>query len=147
VEALMENVTIQNNAFLFCRYGVAVLIWVALLLQSVYVLWAVFAILALSALLKVERAPMVWSYTNTLGRFVASKDVILDVRAMRFAHTSGAVLAAVALVLVTLHSPLAWPFVGVFALLKTVSALGFCPAYKIYGCAAKGGCCALTGKQ
>jgi hypothetical protein len=143
----MDNVTIQNNAFLFCRYGVAALIWVALLTQSIYVLAAVFAILAASAILKVERAPMVWSYTNTVGRFVESKDVVLDVRAMRFAHASGAVLAAVGLALVLAHSPAAWPFVAVFAVLKTVSALGFCPAYKVYGCAAKGGCCALTAKR
>jgi hypothetical protein len=143
----MDNVTIQNNAFLFCRYGVATLVWVALLTQNVYVLGLVFAILALSAWLKVQRAPMVWIYTNTAGRFIESSDVVLDARAMRFAHTSGAVLAAVGLVLVAWHSALAWPFVAVFAVLKTVSALGFCPAYKVFGCAVKGGCCALTAKR
>ena len=35
-------VTIQRNAFIFCRYSIAALIWVALLLQNVWVLLAVF---------------------------------------------------------------------------------------------------------
>jgi hypothetical protein len=38
--------------------------------------------------------------------------------------------------------------VAAFGVLKTVSALGFCPASKLYGCVIKeGGCCALTGKR
>lgn len=143
----MENVTVQQNAFVFCRYSVAILIWLALLFQSVYVLAVVLLILALSALVKVHRAPMVLLYTHTFGRFIASKDVVLDVRAMRFAHTLGAVLALVSVSLVLRESPFAWWFVAGFALLKTMSALGFCPAYKLYGCATSGGCCALTGRR
>jgi hypothetical protein len=143
---MMGNVTIQDNAFIFCRYSLAVLVWVALALHSVGTLGAVFVILALSALLKVERAPMVWLYTQTLGRVIRSRDVILDVRAMQVAHAAGTVLALVSLVLVLAIPWLGWPFVGVFAVVKTVSALGFCPAYKLYGCMAKGGCCALTSR-
>jgi hypothetical protein len=143
----MGNVTIQDNAFVFCRYSVAVLVWLALVLHSTYLLGAVLVILVLSAALKVERAPMVWLYTNTAGRVVSSKDVVLDVRAMQVAHTAGAVLAAVALGLAAVQSPATWWFVAAFATLKTASALGFCPAYKLYGCAVKGGCCALTAKR
>lgn len=143
----MENVTVQRNAFVFCRYSVAALIWLALILQSVQVLVLVFLILALSALLKVHRAPMVWLWTNTLGRVFSSAEVVLDVRAMRFAHTLGAVLAAVSISLTWRESPFGWWFVAGFALLKTTSALGFCPAYKLWGCATAGGCCALTQKR
>lgn len=143
----MENVTVQNNAFIFCRYTVAALIWIALIFKSVWVLGAVFVILAASAILKVHRAPMVWLYTNTFGRVVPSREVVLDVRAMRFAHSLGAVLAAISLSLTLRDSPFGWYFVAGFALLKTMSALGFCPAYKLWGCATSGGCCALTGKR
>jgi hypothetical protein len=138
----MESAIVQRNAFVFCRYSVATLVWVALLFRSAWVLGAVFAILALSAALKVQNSPMVWLWSGTFGRVVPSEEVILGVNAMRFAHTSGAVLA-----LVAAGSPFAWPFVAVFAALKTTSALGWCPAYKLYGCMAKGGCCALTGKR
>lgn len=144
----VENATIQNNAFLFCRYSIAVLVWLSLFLHSLWLLGLTFAILALSALLKVRRAPMVWIYTNTLGRFVPSRDVILDVSAMRFAHTLGAALALISIALVSLGVPGAWFFVAAFAVLKSVSALGFCPASKLYGCVIKGGgCCALAAKR
>ena len=144
----MDNVTIQNNAFLFCRYSIAIAVWAALALHSLWLLVVIAVVLGLSAVLKVRRAPMVWAYANTLGRFIPSKDVILDVRAMRFAHTAGTVLAAVSAALVALGVPGAWYFVLVFALLKTVSALGFCPASKLYGCVVKsGGCCALAARR
>lgn len=143
----MANVTIQRNAFLFCRYSVALMVWAALIFRNAYLLAAVFAILALSALLTVRWAPMVWLYTQTLGRVISSADVVLDTKAMRVAHTLGAVLALVCLALIYHESPLAWWVVGAFALLKTASAVGVCPAYKLYGCMAKGGCCALTRKR
>lgn len=143
----MANAIVQRNAFLFCRYSVAVLIWAALLLRSIPLLASVLAILALSALLTVRRAPMIWLYTSTLGRFVPSADAVLDVPAMRFAHSAGAAMAFVAVVLVLRGFPIAWWFVAGFAALKTLSAVGFCPAYKIYGCALKGGCCAVTSRR
>jgi hypothetical protein len=148
VEVTVDNATIQNNAFLFCRYSIAVLVWLALILHSVWLLVLTLLILALSALLKVRRAPMVWLYTNTLGRVIPSKDVVLDVSAMRFAHTLGAGLALISIALVALGVPGAWFFVAAFAVLKSVSALGFCPASKLYGCVIKGGgCCALTARR
>lgn len=144
----MENVTIQNNAFVFCRYSIATLIWLALILHSLWLLVLTLLILALSALLRVRRAPMVWLYTNTLGRFIPSRPVVLDVSAMRFAHALGALLSLISIALVVWHSPAAWYFVAAFAVLKSVSALGFCPASKLYGCVIKGGgCCALAARR
>jgi hypothetical protein len=148
VEVAVANATIQQNAFLFCRYSIAVLIWAALIVQSLWLLALVLFILALSAFLTVRRAPMVWLYTSTLGALIPSRDVVLDVDAMRFAHTLGAVLATISIALVYWSVPGAWYFVGAFAVLKTVSAFGFCPASKLYGCVIKdGGCCALTARR
>ncbi|PKQ16369.1 MAG: hypothetical protein CVT67_05310 [Actinobacteria bacterium HGW-Actinobacteria-7] len=146
-EVAVDAAIVQRNAFVFCRYSVAIFVWAALLMHSAWVLGAVFAILALSAALKVQNSPMVRLYTGTLGRYVPSDEVILGVKAMRFAHSAGAAMALAALALAAADSPFAWPFVAVFAVLKTTSALGFCPAYKLYGCVAKGGCCAMTGKR
>jgi hypothetical protein len=148
VEVAVSSVTVQNNAFIFCRYSIAALIWLALIFESMWLLVAACVVLALSALVTVRRAPMIWLWTNTLGRIVPSRDVVLDVAAMRFAHSLGAVLALVSVALVWRGNPIAWWFVAAFGLLKTVSALGFCPASKLYGCVIKeGGCCALTGKR
>jgi phosphatidylglycerophosphate synthase len=67
---------------------------------------------------------------------------------MRFAHTIGTAMAAISIALVYLRVPGAWWFVAAFALLKTVSALGCCPASKLYGCVIKGGgCCAIAAKR
>ena len=144
----MSNVTVQNNAFVFCRYSIAALIWLALIFESIWLLVVVLVVLAFSAALTVRRAPMIWLWTNTLGRIIRSRDVVLDVDAMRFAHSLGAVLALVSVALVWRGNPIAWWVVALFGLLKTVSALGFCPASKLYGCVIKeGGCCALTAKR
>lgn len=143
----MNYAIIQRNAFVFCRYGVAALIWIALLTRSMWVLLAVFLILAASAVLTVRRAPMIVLWTYTLGRIFPSEEDVLDVAAMRFAHGLGALMALIGLALVWHANPYAWWFVAAFALLKTTSALGWCPAFKLYGCLRSGGCCALTGKR
>jgi len=143
----MEYAIVQRNAFIFCRYSIAVLIWVALLSQNIRVLLAVFVILAASALLTVRRAPMIILWTWTLARIFPSEEDVLDIKGMRFAHGMGAMLALIGLSLVWHGNPFAWWFVGVFAILKTTSALGWCPAYKVYGCLKSGGCCALTSKR
>lgn len=143
----MDYAIVQRNAFIFCRYSVAALIWVALLLQNVWVLLAVFLILAASALLTVRRAPMIVLWTLTLARIFPSDEDVLDIKAMRFAHGMGAMFALIGLSLVWHGNPFAWWFVGGFAVLKTTSALGWCPAYKLWGCLSKGGCCALTAKR
>lgn len=143
----MANVTVQQNAFLFCRYGVAAMVWAALFLESARMLALVFAIMALSALLTVRRAPMIVLWTYTLGRLIPSKDVVLDIKGMRFAHTLGAVFALVCLSMAYRQAPGAWIVVTAFAVLKTLSAVGLCPAYKLYACVGSGGCCAITGKR
>lgn len=143
----MDYAIIQRNAFVFCRYSVAALVWVALLLQDVWVLAAVFAVLLLSALLTVRRAPMIVLWSSTLGHVFPSEEDVLDIKAMRFAHGLGAMMALIGLSMVWHGNPFAWYFVGLFAVLKTTSAFGWCPAYKLWGCLAKGGCCALSGKR
>ena len=50
----MNYAIVQRDAFVFCRYSVAALVWIALLLQNVWVLLAVFVILAVSALVTVR---------------------------------------------------------------------------------------------
>lgn len=143
----MDYAIVQRNAFIFCRYSVAALVWIALLLQNVWVLLAVFVILALSALLTVRWAPMILLWKWTLARIFPSEEEILDIKGMRFAHGLGAMMALIGLSLVWHGNPFAWWFVGLFAILKTTSALGWCPAYKVWGCLAEGGCCAITQKR
>lgn len=143
-----KSVSISTGAFNFCRYGVAIMLWVSILFRLKWLAVLVFAILVLSAILRVSKAPMIVIYNVTFGKFIKTKTEILDEKGMRFAHTMGAGMMFIGLVpLYFLNEQVGWWILFVVASLKTISALGFCPAYKLYGCMSSGGCCALTGKK
>ena len=135
---------VTRNELYFCRIGVAVLIWAAVLLKSVPLLALAGLILGLSALLTVLHAPMILLWRYTFGRIRPGKPELVDVAAYRFAHTLGFCMACLALGL--LFTPVGWGFAIFFAILKSVSAAGFCPAAKLFTCMRNGGCCALTRK-
>ena len=140
-----EVVAIPRPAFAFCRVSLTVLLWVALYLSSVWLVALVFAILVLSVLLKVQRSPMIQLYQQSVLRlFPATHEVFLDVPAMRFAHGMGAAMALGVIVAMLVNPPVGWYFLAAFCVLKTIAALGFCPASKLFVCLRKGGCCALT---
>lgn len=138
--------SVSVAAYAFCRYSVALAIWAALFFKLKWLVILVFLILAASAILKIGRAPMIALYSFTINKIIPSKNKILDEKAMRFAHMLGAVLAFFCLVLLYIDERAGWVLVLVFAIIKTVSALGFCPFSKLYPCAMKGGCCVLNKK-
>jgi hypothetical protein len=133
---------ISRNAFFFCRYFVAVLLIIALIFKLELLVWIVFAILALSAISGVKRAPLIFIYTIFEKIFkIKPKFEVVDINAMRFAHTLGSILAGSCLVLFLVGSSFAWGLVFVFTILKVISATGFCPASKLYTCSTSGNCC------
>jgi protein-S-isoprenylcysteine O-methyltransferase Ste14 len=140
-----ESVRVPTQAFAFCRISLTVLLWTALFLRSVWLVGAVFSILALSVILKVHRSPMIQLYQQTALRLIPARShEWLDVPAMRFAHASGA-LMALAVIVTLLTAPKAgWWALAVFCVLKTIAAIGFCPASRLFVCMRNGGCCALT---
>lgn len=140
--ASYKPVIISKGAFAFCRYGVAIIVWLSLLLHATFLLGFVCGIFLLSAILKVKKAPMILIYDYSLGRIIKSEDVMVNENAIFFAHTAGFIVSFFCLLVVCFSNYAgAWFFVLGFALLKTVSALGFCPASKLYDCALQGNCC------
>lgn len=148
---LCKPIVVPKGAFTFCKYGVSALLWVAWIWQVKALVIAAAVILALSAIFTVRNAPLVLLYRLTVERLFPSRDEILDEYGMRFAHTLGAVMAGVAAVLLyveaTTHS--GWVFLLIFAGMKTLGALGFCAASKLYGCIARqgGACCGIFNRQ
>jgi hypothetical protein len=142
-------VELSGGAFNFCKYGIASLLWLSIILQSKLIVGICFAILVLSAILKVRRAPLVLLYTFTLDKLIKSKRIVLDERAVRFAHIVGAVFSGIALVFLYLIHPMAgWIITGVLALLKTSGAMGYCGAMKLYSCLNNpNGQCCRVGKK
>jgi len=142
----MKPVTVPSHAFVFCRYTIAALVWAAFFARSVWILAAAGAILFLSALLKVRRAPMIQLYSQTALRFYKCPDEVLDETAMRFAHALGTCFAVVCLILLAISPGIGWRATLLFAIMKTISALGFCPASKLFTCATNTSCCPVSKK-
>jgi hypothetical protein len=142
-----KPVSVSKAGFAFCRYGIAILVWLSFIFQIKWILLLVFLILAFSALLKVRKAPLILFYKYTIGKIIKSEDEILNENAMRFAHTMGTILCLICLLfLYFINAKIGWAFVLVFAILKTVSAFGMCPASKLYECMGNDSCCAFIKK-
>lgn len=142
-------VEVSNGAFNFCKYGVAALLWASIVMQSKLLVAICFAILVLSAIFKVRRAPLVLLYTLTIDKLISSKRLVLDEQAVRFAHIVGAVFSGLALVFLYFVNPLTgWIITGILALLKTSGAMGYCGAMKLYSCLnnPNGQCCRIGNK-
>lgn len=137
-------VEIPSAAFSFCKYSLALLFWAAWIMQIKPLVLFCFAILILSALLRVKNAPLVFLYTHSLNRVFPSKAVIVDENAVRFAHIVGAAFTGTALIFLYYINPfIGWAVTGLITLLKTSGALGFCGAMKLYECMnnPNGQCC------
>lgn len=143
-----KPVLVPKGSFIFCKYGVALIIWAGLLLQQKWLLLVSFGILALSAILKIERAPMILFYRQTIDRLFPSAKEVVDENALCFAHTFGAVLNGMGLLFLYFGSaPVGWGIILVLALAKISGALGYCGAVKLYGCLNSGTCCRFMAKR
>ncbi|MFH1191979.1 MAG: DUF4395 family protein [bacterium] len=143
-----KPVAVPKAAFVFCRYSMAILIWLSLILHLKFILVLVFLIFLLSAIFKIKKAPMILLYGYTFNKIKKSKDEILNEHAMRFAHSMGSIFSLICLFfLYFANEKIGWTAVFIFALLKTISALGFCPASKLYECATNENCCAFIKKH
>jgi len=142
-------VNVSSGAFNFCKYTIAAMLWISLFLQNSILLWVCFALLVLSAILKVKRAPLVVLYSYTIDKLFPSKRIILEQKSIAFAHTVGAIISLLALLSLRLENPLVgWILVGVLAFLKTTAAFGYCGAAKLYTCLNNpNGQCCRVGKK
>ena len=143
-----DQVAIPKAAFAFCRYAMALMIWLAFLLKIKVLVAVVFVLLAASAVLTIRRAPLVWIYSKTIHRLAPSADEFLSLNGMRIAHSMGAVFAAVCLLfLYGGNQRVGWVLTFVYCTVKTISAIWACPVYKLYACMKSGNCCAFLKKR
>jgi hypothetical protein len=142
-----KPVAVQRAAFIFCRTSVAVALWVAWAFGLPWLVVASAAVLAASAVLAVERAPMIVFYSQTLGRAWPGGTEVLDERAMRVAHGVGAALTAAAAAMIYVLPRAGYTCLFFVAVAKTAGALGFCSVLRLYGCVNSDTCCTLTGRK
>jgi len=140
--ARFKPATISKGSFAFCRIVVAALLWLGIILQAKWPVWAVFLVMLLSAIFKVEKAPLILLYRHTVDRIKPGQNTIVDENGIFVSHVVGAVFAAICLVLLYFADPVAaWIVTGLFAVLQTSAACGFCSALKLYTCMTGGNCC------
>jgi hypothetical protein len=140
-------VTIQSGAFRFCRYGSAALLWWSFFSRRPEPLAVALAVWLISLVAGVHRSPMILLWSASLGRLpgLRGADRNLDLVAMRIAHGLASLLGAIVLGLWIWVPTFASPALLLFALIKTASAAGLCPAEKLARCLGGKGCCALGG--
>ncbi|MEQ8154621.1 MAG: DUF4395 family protein [Clostridiaceae bacterium] len=140
--AEFKPASISKAAYAFCRYTVAVIFWLAIILNMKEFVLAGFIILLLSAILKVRRAPLIVLYTYTINRIFPSENVIVDEKGIRFAHSFGSAVSLICLLMLYFgNSAVGWGLTVFLAVLKTSAAFGFCSALKLYTCMNSGTCC------
>ena len=140
-----ETARVPRPAFAFCRLSLTLMLWLAWGFHLLWLVATVLVILVASVALKVQRSPMIQLYQQTVLRVVPTLHYeLLDVPAMRFAHGLGALMALGVIIGILIAPVGGWYGLLAFCLLKTIAALGYCPASKLFACMQKGGCCALT---
>ena len=137
----IKPVTVSRSGFAFCRFMVAALLWLAVLLWHIAPIVAVLFIMLFSALLRVQRAPLIVLWKYTAQGFFPEVNEIVDENGLLFSHIVATVFAALSLVLVAIVPLVGWIFTAAFALLQSVAACGFCSALKLYTCFTGGTCC------
>jgi hypothetical protein len=142
----IQPISISSGGFNTCKYSVAVILIAAILLPQYRITLVALStvILTLSALLGVEKAPMILLFDWSLGRIFKTKSVMLDRKGMRFAHSLGAVLNAVTLLFLILFPTVGFVLLMLTAALKTVSAVGYCSGLKLYQCMNNDTCCSTS---
>ncbi len=140
--AQFKPATISKGGFGFCRIVVAGLLWVAVVFRLELPVLAVFLIMLLSAIFKVEKAPLILLYKYTVEKIKPGKRVIVDEKGIYISHLVGALFSIICLLLLHFANPIiAWIVTGIFAILQTSAACGFCSALKLYTCMTSGNCC------
>ncbi|MDR0476747.1 MAG: DUF4395 family protein [Desulfobulbaceae bacterium] len=134
--------TISKGSFAFCRIMIAGLLWLSIIFQIKYLVGVVFLIMLFSALLKVDKAPLILLYKYTVDRISPGEKIIVDEKGIYASHLAGTIFSVICLFLLYFANPtVAWGMTGLFTILQTSAACGFCSVLKLYNCMTDGNCC------
>ncbi len=141
-------VSISNKSFIFCRWGLSILVWLCFFLKIKMLMYISFFLLLFSAILTIKYAPMIRLFSLFEYLFnIKKKMIMLDKKGMRFAHSLGALMSGVCSVLLYIDFKFAWSCVFMFAIIKSISAFGICPGEKLYNCINDGNCCSFIRQK
>ena len=143
---------VPKKGFAFCRWTICILIWITCILMFFNIKWFIFipfAIMVLSGILTVKRAPLIMLYKVLFDRDNTKETDVLNVNSIRFAHFVGSLfcLCIVLALYVFKVNIVAYIFLGVLAIMQTIAAFGYCSAQKLYECLVLGNNCCNLGKK
>ena len=145
---MIKLIEINRQSVAFCKYTIAGLLWLSLILGNMIPIYIVFAIMLISAFTGVHRSPLVLLFDMTVCPYIKPRREYINMYSMRFAHFVGCVFC----VLSGLSYYLLPHFVFVviliiFALLQSIASFGYCSAAKLYECVICNSNCCRFGKK
>ncbi len=148
----IKMAVIPKKALAFCRWTICLLFWATAALCFFGVRWFIFlpfAIMLLSGILTVRRAPLILLYIWLFDRERTGETDVVNVSSIRFSHFVGAAFCTAAVLSFYLlrNNTVGYVFVGILTVLQTAAACGYCSAQKLYECLVLGKNCCGLGKK
>ena len=87
-----QMATVPKKGFAFCRYTIAILLWITVILLFINIKWMIFIpfiIMLISGILTVKRAPLIMLYKVLFDREGKGETDVLNVSSIRFSHFVG----------------------------------------------------------
>ena len=147
-----QMATVPKKGFAFCRYTIAILLWITDILLFFNIKWMIFipfGIMLLSGILTVRRAPLIMLYKVLFDRKGKGETDVLNVSSIRFSHYVGSFFCLIIILFLYIFKIdlVAYIFLGILTVLQTIAALGYCSAQKLYECLVLGKNCCNLGKK
>ena len=147
-----QMATVPKKGFAFCRFTIAILLWVTVITLFLGIKWVIFipfSIMLLSGILTVKRAPLIMLYKILFDRKSKGETEVLNVNSIRFSHFVGSTFALIIILFLYVFkiNIVAYIFLGLLTVLQTIAAFGFCSAQKLYECLILGKNCCNLGKK
>lgn len=147
-----QMATVPKKGFAFCRYTIAILLWITVILLFINIKWMIFIpfiIMLISGILTVKRAPLIMLYKVLFDREGKGETDVLNVSSIRFSHFVGSFFCVVIIMFLYVFKIdfVAYIFLGILTILQTIAAFGYCSAQKLYECLVLGKNCCNLGKK
>jgi hypothetical protein len=147
-----QMANVSKKGFAFCRFTIAILLWITLIALIFNVKWVIFipfSIMVLSGILTVKRAPLIMLYVILFDRKRNGETDVLNINSIRFSHFVGATFSLLVILFLYVFKVniVAYIFLGILTLLQTIAAFGYCSAQKLYECLILGKNCCNLGKK
>ncbi|MHB1453458.1 MAG: DUF4395 family protein [Saccharofermentanales bacterium] len=144
---MIRMVKVYRQSIVFCKYAIAGLLWIAIIFQSPIPVFLVLALMAVSALTGVERAPLVVLYDKTFAKWFTADEEYINMYSMRFAHLVAVSFSIAILISYYFLNPIAALILAIIqAVLQSIASFGYCSAQKLYECVVCNSNCCRVGR-